>query len=117
MKKIIACAFVGICLLAVSVPGKASSEKDLFDYVKEEYNVAEFKPFGVFGGFLKGTFYEFKDFSHETYRFLTYNIEDDKKGGFARLKDISHETYRILTLNMGDDNFLVNMFNNEGDSK
>ena len=91
MKKIIVCAFVGICLLAISVPGNASAEKSLMDYVKEEYDVAEFKPFGVFGGILKGSFYELKDLSHETYRFLTFNITDD--------------------------NFFINMFKDEGSSK
>ena len=101
------CAFVGICLLAVAVPGYAeyddyktklkegfdtiiTSPKPLIDAVKEEYNVAEFKPFGVFGGILKGSFYAIGQFSRGVYRVLTFNVWDD--------------------------NFVSNMFNKEGSS-
>lgn len=108
MKKIIVCALVGICLLVASAPGYAGiddyganlkegfdiilkSPKPLIDSVKEEYNAAEFKPFGVFGGFLKGSFYALKEFSYGVYRVLTFNV--------------------------GEDNFVNDMLNKEGDSE
>ena len=33
------------------------SPKNLPDSIQEEYDVAEFKPWGLFGGLAKGTFY------------------------------------------------------------
>ena len=108
MKKIIVCALVGICLLVVFAPGHANADdyetnlkegfdiilkspKPLIDSVKEEYNASKFKPFGIFGGFFKGSFYTLKEFSYGVYRVLTFNV--------------------------GDDNFFSNMLNKEGDSK
>ena len=108
MKKIIICILLGFCFLATSVPGYAdyepykmklkegfeimvTSPKPLIDSVKEEYNAAEFKPFGVFGGMIKGSFYALKKFS---------------KG-----------VYRVLTFNVWDDNFVSNMLNKEKSSK
>jgi len=108
MKKLITCAFVGFCLFAVSLPVYGSTDdyktnlkegfdiilnspKPMIDSIKEEYNAAEFKPFGVFGGFFKGSFYTLKEFTYGTYRVLTFNVEDD--------------------------NFFTNMFNKEGNSK
>jgi len=108
--------FVGICFLVVAAPGYADSDyadyaeygeykaklkesfdiiakspKPLIDSVKEEYNAAEFKPFGVFGGFLKGSFYTLKEFSRGVYHVLTFNVWDD--------------------------NFVSNMFNKEESSE
>ena len=53
----------------------AMSPKPLLDSVKEEYNAAEFKPFGVIGGFLKGLPYSIKELSVGLYRVLTFNVE------------------------------------------
>lgn len=94
MKKIIICALVGLCFLVVSTPGYTNSDdyktklkegfetiitspKPLIDAVKEEYNAAEFKPFGVVGGFFKGSFYAVGQFSRGVYRVLTFNVWDD----------------------------------------
>ena len=94
MKKIIVSIFAGFCFLIVAVPGHADADdyktklKDgfdiiiksplpLIDSVKEEYHSAEFKPFGVFGGLLKGSFYMLKEFSHGVYRVVTFNVWDD----------------------------------------
>ena len=108
MKKIIVCALVGFCFLISSAPGYAdyddyktklkegfdtmiTSPKPLIDSVKEEYNDAEFKPFGVFGGFFKGSFYAIGQFSRGLYHVLTFNVWDD--------------------------NFVSDMFNKEGSAK
>ena len=102
MKKLMVCAFFGICLLVVAAPsGYAdgldyddygdyktklkegfdeiiTSPKPLIDSVKEEYDVAEFKPFGVFGGFIKGSFYAVGQLTRGVYRVLTFNVWDDE---------------------------------------
>jgi len=94
MKKIITCTLLGFCFLAVSVAGHAdyepyktklkegfdtivTSPQPLIDSIKEEYHAAEFKPLGVFGGIIKGSFYAIKQFSHGVYRVLTFNVWDD----------------------------------------
>lgn len=94
MKKIIVCAFVGMCLLFGATLGYAGSDdyktkikdgfdiiikspKPLIDSVKEEYTSAKFKPFGVVGGFFKGSFYTLKEFTYGVYRVLTFNVDED----------------------------------------
>ena len=94
MKKIIVSVFAGMCFLAISVPGyadsldyetklkegfgtMAQSPMSLVDSVKEEYNASKFKPFGVFGGLLKGSFYTLKEFSTGVYQVLTFNVDED----------------------------------------
>jgi len=100
MKNILISSFVGICFLIGAAPGYtdnidyneyagykakineglsiiAKSPKSLIDSVKEEYNAAEFKPFGVFGGILKGSFYSIGEFSRGVYHVITFNVDDD----------------------------------------
>jgi len=94
MKKIIICALMGLCFLMTSTPGYTNTDdyktklkdgfetiitspKPLIDSVKEEYNAAEFKPFGVFGGVLKGSFYAVGQLTRGVYRVLTFNVWDD----------------------------------------
>jgi hypothetical protein len=108
MKKMIVCALVTLCLSAVPSLGFASTDdyktrlkdgfetittspKPLIDSVTEEYNSAKFKPFGVFGGLFKGSFYAVKQFARGLYQVMTFNVSDD--------------------------NFVSNMFTKEGSTK
>jgi len=94
MKKLIGLIIVGFCLLGVVSPSYADydtykanikeglgtmirSPQPLVDSVKEEYNAAKFKPFGVFGGFIKGSFYSIKELSLGVLQILTFNVDDD----------------------------------------
>ena len=93
MKKIIIFVFMGLFLLAAAAPGYAdyegyetkikdglgtmiTSPRHLIHSVKEEYTAAKFKPFGVLGGLIKGTFYTGKEFSEGLFRVLTFNLGD-----------------------------------------
>ena len=69
MKKLIAVAVVFVVVAVFSAPVYAGVDKiksgltdivkspmEIVDHTKAEYNSATFKPFGVVGGLLKGTF-------------------------------------------------------------
>lgn len=43
--------------------------------IKEEYEVAKFKPFGIVGGSFKGLFYFGKDLGRALWEMLTFNTE------------------------------------------
>lgn len=62
----------------------ATSPKPFIEAMQDEYVAAKFKPFGVAGGLLKGT----------------YN----------GVKQLLTGAVRILTFNMGDDNVFLNFF-------
>jgi len=94
MKKMITVVCMALCFLVISNAGDAhydeykanikegigimvKSPQPLIDAVKDEYNVAKFKPFGVVGGFFKGGFYSLKEFSTGLLRVVTFNMEED----------------------------------------
>jgi len=94
MKKMIVALFTGLFILCVFSSSQAQeygykakikeglmimakSPQPLIESVKDEYNSAKFKPFGIFGGFLKGTFYSAKEFSTGLLRILTFNMDED----------------------------------------
>ena len=49
--------------------------------ISDEYEAAEFKPFGVFGGLFKGLFYTGKDIVTGLFDILTFPIDFDGGGG------------------------------------
>ena len=91
MKKIISAIFALALMMAVAVPGQAyydqykqnikdgigtfvNSPRPMVDSLKEEYKTSKFKPFGVFGGFLKGGYYMLKDMGVGLFRVVTFNV-------------------------------------------
>lgn len=74
MKKLLSVLLAAMLACSVSAPAFAGwsefreatkaffmSPKQIPDNMKEEYDAAEFKPFGLVGGLLKGLFYTGKD--------------------------------------------------------
>ena len=100
MKKVIALVCMGFCLFVTAnlshayyeeyktnikdgITTMVKSPLPLINSVKDEYNAAEFKPFGVVGGFFKGGLYSLKEFSTGLLRVLTFNVGEDNS--FANL--------------------------------
>ena len=50
------------------------SPQPMAESLKEEFNKAEFKPFGIIGGFLKGGYYMGKEIGTGVLRILTFNL-------------------------------------------
>ena len=59
------------------IEGFVKSPKPLVEAVKEEYKESEFKPFGVFGGVVKGGFYSLKEMGWSLIRIVTFNVGVD----------------------------------------
>jgi hypothetical protein len=49
--------YAGVDKLKTGLTDIVKSPLEIVDHTKAEYNNSTFKPFGVFGGLLKGTFY------------------------------------------------------------
>ena len=94
MKKIVSLLVIVTFFLALGAPAFSEGwNEDSFDKLKEgaktiakaplevsrsvaeESKAAEFKPFGAFGGFLKGTFYMFKAAGEGLIEVLTFNVD------------------------------------------
>lgn len=50
------------------------SPQPMAESLKEEFNKSEFKPFGIIGGFLKGSYYMGKEIGWGIFRILTFNL-------------------------------------------
>ena len=94
MKKFV--SLVVVCVVAVVVVSPAlawnvdkfkagtnriiQSPRQIKDNVKEEYQAAQFKPFGIIGGTMKGLFYCGKEMGAGLLTVLTFNTDIfDKK--------------------------------------
>ena len=53
------------------------SPKPVYDSIKEETTAAKFKPFGVVGGMLKGTYLVIKELATGLGRILTFNFDEN----------------------------------------
>ena len=91
MKKISVMLCVLFLMLSVTTPARAyyeeykqnikdgigsivKSPQPMAESLKEEFNKAEFKPFGIIGGFLKGSYYMGKEIGTGILRILTFNL-------------------------------------------
>jgi hypothetical protein len=88
MKKLIVVAVVFAVVAVFSTPVYAGVDKlkggltdivksplEIVDHTKAEYNSATFKPFGVIGGLLKGSFYMGKKIVGGLYDVVTFPIK------------------------------------------
>lgn len=55
----------------------ATFPKEMVDSVKDEVTEAKFKPFGLVGGVLKGTYNSLKQLGRGVLRVVTFNMEED----------------------------------------
>jgi len=91
VKKIISVFAIVMLVFAMAVPVYAdmatkfkdgvtqivTSPMNLVDDIKEEYEAAEFKPLGVFGGMFKGIFNTFKDAGGGLINTFTFFIDNE----------------------------------------
>ena len=91
MKKIISIFAITMLICAVAAPvfadagtkftdgikQFATSPMNIVDDVKEEYEAADFKPFGVFGGMIKGIGNTVVDAVGGLFNALTFFIDND----------------------------------------
>jgi len=56
------------------------SPKQIPDIIQEEYEAAEFKPFGVMGGIIKGLMYFVKDLTFGLFKTLTFPVDWENLG-------------------------------------
>jgi len=52
-----------------------TSPANIYESLQEEYEAAEFKPFGVFGGFVKGTCLMLTDMATGLFDVLTFPVD------------------------------------------